>query len=86
MIIEAMAQSAACVVVYSLGFSSEGRIVYFMSMDEARFRKPVVPGDQLRVHVSRERNRGNVWRFKGEARVDGVLVAEATITAMIANL
>ena len=56
-----------------------------MSIENARFRKPVVPGDQLRIHVVRERNRANVWRFRGEAKVDGSLVAEATYTAMIAN-
>ena len=85
LIVEAMAQTAACLVMYSLGLTKEGRIVYFMSLDEARFRKPVVPGDVLRVHVLKQRRRGNVWRFGGEARVDGVLVAEATYTAMIAD-
>lgn len=83
LIIEAMAQTAAVLVVETLGPDSEGKLVYFMSVDNARFRKPVVPGDQVRVHVTKERNRGAVWKFSGEARVDGTLVAEATFAAMI---
>ncbi|WP_425449942.1 3-hydroxyacyl-ACP dehydratase FabZ [Virgifigura deserti] len=83
LIIEAMAQTAAVLVVETLGRNSEGKLVYFMSVDNARFRKPVVPGDQVRVHVAKERNRGAVWKFSGEARVDGTLVAEATFAAMI---
>jgi len=83
LIIEAMAQTAAVVVVSSLGPESEGRLVYFMSIDRARFRKPVVPGDVLHVHVARERSRGNVWRFAGVAKVDDKVVAEATYSAMI---
>jgi 3-hydroxyacyl-[acyl-carrier-protein] dehydratase len=83
LIIESMAQTAAVLVVHSLGPSAEGKLVYFMSVDNARFRKPVGPGDQLHIHVVKERSRGNVWRFKGEAKVDGVLVAEATFSAMI---
>ncbi|HVJ51231.1 MAG TPA: 3-hydroxyacyl-ACP dehydratase FabZ [Aliidongia sp.] len=86
LIVEAMAQAAACLVVYSLGIAREGRTVYFMSIEEARFRKPVVPGDQLRIHVKKQRHRANVWRFAGEAKVNGVLVAEAVYTAMIADL
>jgi 3-hydroxyacyl-[acyl-carrier-protein] dehydratase len=54
-----------------------------MSVDSARFRRPVVPGDQLRIHVSKQRSRGNVWKFNGEAKVNGTLVAEATYAAMI---
>ena len=83
LIIEAMAQTAAVVVVASLGPEKEGKLVYFMSVDSARFRRPVVPGDSMRVHVKKERNRGNVWKFTGEAKVDGKLVAEATYAAMI---
>jgi 3-hydroxyacyl-[acyl-carrier-protein] dehydratase len=84
LIVEAMAQTAACVVVQSLvGGGKNPKLVYFMSIENARFRKPVTPGDQLRIHVKRERNRANVWRFSGEARVDGQLVAEAIYTAMI---
>lgn len=83
LIVEAMAQTAAVLVVESLGPEKEGRLVYFMSIDAARFRKPVVPGNTIKIHVERQRNRGNVWKFKGEAKVDGVLVAEATYAAMI---
>jgi 3-hydroxyacyl-[acyl-carrier-protein] dehydratase len=85
LIIEAMAQTAATLVVYTIGDNVEGRLVYFMSVEDARFRKMVVPGDQLRVHVERIHKRGNVWKFKGEARVKGVLCAEATYTAMIVD-
>ena len=83
LIIEAMAQTAAVLVVHTLGISAEGKLVYFMSVDNARFRRPVMPGDQLRIHVSKERSRGNVWKFSGEAKVNGTLVAEATYAAMI---
>lgn len=83
LIIESMAQSAGCLVVATLGPESEGKLVYFMTVDDARFRKPVVPGDQMKVHVRKVRNRGAVWKFQGEARVDGTLVAEATFSAMI---
>lgn len=85
LIIEAMAQTAAVFVVHTLGPESEGKLVYFMSVDGARFRKPVEPGDQLRVEVTKQRSRGNVWKFTGEAKVDGKLVAEATYAAMIMN-
>lgn len=83
LIIESMAQTAAVVVVESLGQHAEGKLVYFMSVDNARFRRPVVPGDTLMVHVKKERSRGNVWRFNGEAKVNGQLMAEATFSAMI---
>ncbi len=83
LIIESMAQTAAVLVVHTLGKSFEGKLVYFMSVDDARFRKPVVPGDSLHVEVVKQRHRGNVWRFACEAKVGGVLAAEATITAMI---
>jgi 3-hydroxyacyl-[acyl-carrier-protein] dehydratase len=85
LIVEAMAQTAAVLVVNSIGKEVEGSLVYFMSVENARFRKMVVPGDQLRVHVERIHKRGNVWKFKGEARVDGVICAEATYTAMIVD-
>jgi 3-hydroxyacyl-[acyl-carrier-protein] dehydratase len=83
LIIESMAQTAAVLVVETLGPESAGKVVYFMSIDNAKFRRPVVPGDQLRIHVLKERNRGNVWKFHAIARVDGVSVAEATYAAMI---
>ena len=83
LIIEAMAQTAAVLVVHTLGRASEGKLVYFMTVDNARFRRPVVPGDCLHVHVTKQRNRGNVWKFEGRAEVDGHLAAEAVFAAMI---
>ncbi len=83
LIIESMAQTAAVLVVKTLGKESEGKLVYFMTVDEARFRKPLVPGDTVHVHVSKVRSRGNVWKFKGEAKVNGSLCAEAIFSAMI---
>jgi 3-hydroxyacyl-[acyl-carrier-protein] dehydratase len=83
LIIEAMAQTAAILVVETLGPDAAGRVVYFMSVEGAKFRRPVIPGDQLRIHCTKQRNRGNVWKFSAVARVDGVSVAEATYAAMI---
>ena len=83
MIIESMAQTAAVLVVHTLGPDAEGKLVYFMSIEGARFRKPVFPGDTLHVHVHKERTRGNVWKFSAQAKVNGLTVAEATFTAMI---
>jgi 3-hydroxyacyl-[acyl-carrier-protein] dehydratase len=83
LIIESMAQTAAVLVVETLGPEARGRVVYFMSVEGAKFRRPVLPGDQLHVHVVKQRNRGNVWKFHGIARVEGVSVAEATFAAMI---
>jgi 3-hydroxyacyl-[acyl-carrier-protein] dehydratase len=83
LIIESMAQTAAVLVVETLGPSAQGKLVYFMTVDNAKFRKPVVPGDQMRVHVVKERSRGNIWKFNAEAKVDGKVVAEANYAAMI---
>jgi 3-hydroxyacyl-[acyl-carrier-protein] dehydratase len=83
LIIESMAQTAAVLVVETLGPDAAGKLVYFMSVEGAKFRRPVVPGDQLRVHIVKERSRGNVWKFHAIARVDGATVAEATYSAMI---
>ena len=80
-----MAQTAAVLVVETLGPDAEGKLVYFMTIDDARFRKPVGPGDTLRVHVQKLQHRRNVWKFRGEARVDGTLMAEATFAAMIVD-
>ncbi len=85
LIIEAMAQTAATLVVHTLGEESEGKLVYFMSIENARFRKPVHPGDRLQIDVEKQQSRGNVWKFNGKATVDGLLVAESTFTAMILN-
>ncbi len=83
LIIEAMAQTAAVLVVETLGEKALGKLVYFMTIENARFRKPVVPGDQLKLHVSIQRNRGNVWKFSGEAKVGDTVVAEGAFSAMI---
>ncbi len=83
LIIESMAQTAAVLVVETLGTEAEGKLVYFMLVEGARFRKPVVPGDQVHVHVKKKRNRGNVWKFRAQAKVNGLIVAEATYAAMI---
>ncbi len=83
LIIEAMAQTAAVLVVATLGPEMAGKLVYFMSVDECRFRKPVVPGDQLLLHVSKKQRRRNVWKFTAKAKVDDQIVAEACYAAMI---
>lgn len=83
MIIESMAQTAAVLVVYTLGAESEGKLVYFMTVDNARFRRPVVPGDTLHINVTKERRRGNVWKFSGEVMVADQLAADANFAAMI---
>jgi 3-hydroxyacyl-[acyl-carrier-protein] dehydratase len=83
LIIESMAQTAAVLVVHTLGPDAAGRVVYFMSVEGAKFRRPVVPGDTLRIHCTKERNRGQVWKFNAIARVNDTIVAEATYTAMI---
>lgn len=84
MIIEAMAQTAAVMVMETLQRTADqGIVVYFMSVDEARFRKPVVPGDTLHIHVAKRQHRGAVWKFEGQAKVGDVLNAEAVFTAMI---
>ncbi len=83
LLIEAMAQTAAVLVVHTLGPDAEGKLVYFMSIDNARFRRPVFPGDVLHVRVAKQRNRGNVWKFEGRAEVRGQLMAEAVFAAMI---
>ena len=85
LVIESMAQTAATLVIESMGTKAEGRLVYFMSVDSARFRKPIGPGDTLRIYVEKLRRRGNVWKFKGEARVGETLMAEAVYTAMIVD-
>lgn len=83
LIIESMAQTAAVLVVTTLGPEWQGKLVYFMTVENAKFRKPVVPGDQMRVEVQKQRQRGNIWKFSAEAKVDGKVVAEATYAAMI---
>ncbi len=78
-----MAQTAAVLVVHTLGPKAEGKLVYFMSVDNCRFRRPVYPGDQLIIEVKKDRNRGPVWKFEGVAKVAGKVVAEADFAAMV---
>ena len=85
LIIEAMAQTAASYTVYAEKLESDGKIVLFMGVDKAKFRKPVVPGDQLELHVRVSQRRAPVWKYEGKAKVDGKLVAEATFAAMLAE-
>jgi 3-hydroxyacyl-[acyl-carrier-protein] dehydratase len=82
LIIEAMAQTAGALALYARGVESQA-LVYFMSIDGAKFRKPVVPGDQLRIHVKKIKRRGGLMKYACEAMVDGVKVAEAEVTAML---
>ena len=83
LIIESMAQTAAVLVVATMGPAMAGKLVYFMSVDDCRFRRPVVPGDQLFIHVNKKHRRRNVWKFMARAAVDDQTVAEATYSAMI---
>ena len=85
LIIEGLAQTAGALCVSSIGEDYQAELVYFMGIDNAKFRKPVLPGDQLHYHVKKVRNRGRVWRFFGEAKVNGATVAEAEISAMLAD-
>jgi 3-hydroxyacyl-[acyl-carrier-protein] dehydratase len=85
LIIEALAQTAGAICVHNSGTTDIPHIVYFMGIDNAKFRKPVLPGDTLHLHVQQMRNRGNVWRFKCDAKVLGKTVAEAEISAMIVD-
>jgi 3-hydroxyacyl-[acyl-carrier-protein] dehydratase len=86
LLIEGMAQTAGALCVYNLGDDYDASLVYFMAIDRARFRKPVMPGDTVYYHMEKIRNRGRVWRFKGEAKVDGKVVAEAEISATIVDI
>lgn len=89
LIIEALAQTAAALVMKTLtvqnGGEKPGNMVYFMSIDEAKFRKPVVPGNVLKLKVTKNRERGHIWKFKGEAWVGDELADEAIFTAMITS-
>jgi 3-hydroxyacyl-[acyl-carrier-protein] dehydratase len=83
LIIEAMAQTSAVLVVETLDLIDKDRLVYFMGIESAKFRKPVTPGDTLELHVAVARGRGKIWKFTGAARVGDALVAEAEFAAMI---
>lgn len=83
LIVEAMAQAAGVLVVHSQNLEGQGKLVYFMTIDNCKFRKPVTPGDQLIIQSSVTKSRGNVWKFMGTAKVDGQICAEAEFSAMI---
>lgn len=83
LIVEAMAQTAGVLVVATLGEEAEGKLVYFMTVDGARFRKPVLPGATLELQVELQRSLRNVYKFKGKAVVGDTVVSEATFSAMI---
>lgn len=85
LIIEAMAQTSAVLVVETLGKEAEGKLVYFMSIEKASFRKPVGPGDTLHIRADKIQSRRNVWKFSCTATVEGTKVADATVCAMIVD-
>ena len=86
LIVEAMAQTAGVVVIHSLDAGEQAKVVYFMSIENARFRKPVTPGDTLHIHVAKRAQRGNAWKFSAQAKVDGVVVSDASYSAMIVDM
>ncbi|MBV6658741.1 MAG: 3-hydroxyacyl-ACP dehydratase FabZ [Devosiaceae bacterium] len=83
LIIEGIAQTCGALCVTALPPRERSPLVYFMTIDKTKFRKPVTPGDQLHYHVQKLRQRGNIWRYYAEAKVDGAKVAETEISAMI---
>lgn len=85
LIVEAMAQTAAVLVMHFLNLNAKDNLVYFMSLNQTKFRNPVVPGDALHLCVEKEQSRGKVWTFKGVAKVGNKVVAEAVYTAQIAT-
>ncbi|MCC8372087.1 MAG: 3-hydroxyacyl-ACP dehydratase FabZ [Rickettsia endosymbiont of Pseudomimeciton antennatum] len=85
LIVEAMAQLSAILVAKSMGFTKDDKEVFFMSIEEAKFRKIVEPGDTLHIYAKIEQNRGSVWKFSSNAKVDDQIVAESKFTAMFKN-
>ncbi len=85
LIVEAMAQTSAILVVKTLGEEAAGKVVYFMTIDNAKFRKPVVPGDSVYIHVTKVKQRGSIWKFDGVAKVGNIVCAEATFSAMLTD-
>jgi 3-hydroxyacyl-[acyl-carrier-protein] dehydratase len=83
LILEGMAQTAGTLCIRATTEQTKPSLVYFLTIDKVKFRKPVVPGDRLEYHMTRIRQRRNMWWFHGEAKVDGELVAEAELGAMI---
>ena len=85
LLIEAMAQTAGALCVHARGADAPPQLVYFMTIDKAKFRKPVEPGDQVHFHVKKIKQRANIWKFDAVAKVDGAKVAEAEVSAMLVD-
>jgi len=85
LILEGMAQTAGVICIKAIGAADRPRLVYFLTVDKAKFRKPVMPGDTMEYHVTKIARRRNMWWYKGEAKVAGAIVAEAELGAMIAD-
>ncbi len=85
LVIEGMAQTAGTLVLWHLGASMRGRKVYLLTIDKAKFRKPAIPGDTIQYHVDKIAHRRSMWWYRATAEVNGVLIAEAEVGAMIAE-
>ena len=87
LIVEAMAQAASCLVVLeNENKDSENLSVFLMKIDKARFRKPITPGDQIRIEVQKEKSRGDIWQFYGKSFVEDQLACESSFAAMVVRL
>jgi 3-hydroxyacyl-[acyl-carrier-protein] dehydratase len=85
LLIEGMAQTAGAICILSKNLVGRPQLVYFMTIDKAKFRKPVTPGDTVEYHMNKMSQRKTMWWFRGEAKVAGQLVAEAEVGAMTAD-
>jgi len=85
LLIEGMAQTAGALCVLAYSGALQPKLVYFMTIDNAKFRKPVIPGDVVEYHVQKIRRRSNIWKFAAVAKVDGAKVAEAVVSAMLVD-
>jgi 3-hydroxyacyl-[acyl-carrier-protein] dehydratase len=85
LLLEGMAQSAGAICALSLGKNRPPQLVYFITIDKAKFRRPVIPGDRVEYHMNRLARRKNIWWFRGEAKVGGRIACEANLGAMIAE-
>jgi len=85
LLVEAMAQTAGVIAIHAIGVEKRPSIVYFVSIDEAKFRKPVLPGDRVEFHMTKTAQKRSIFWYSGRALVDGVLVCEARISAMLGS-
>lgn len=85
LLIEGMAQTAGAICAMAHAFGGEHKQVFFLTIDSAKFRKPVVPGDRVEYHMTKMARRKSMWWFRGQAKVDGVVVCEAEVGAMVAD-